>query len=71
MIWKLLFCVILLSYNVFPITGKKDKHKNKLTVNIEPEVDNPEFVSNGRSIVGPEIVFVGMCMSNSNLFLII
>ena len=60
--WKFHLCVIFLSYNVFEITGKKTTQKSKLTVNLESEADNPEFVTNGRNIVGPEIVLVGNCV---------
>ena len=28
-------------------------------VNAEPETENPELITNGKNIVGPEVVYVG------------
>ncbi len=51
--------VIFLIYNLFEINGKKKAHNDKLKINLEPETDNPEFVTNGRNVVGPEFIVAG------------
>ena len=72
-IGKLQFFVviwILLFYNSIEITGKDSKEKHNVTVNGEPEIENPEYITNGKNVVGPEVVYVGKHFQNITNMLI-
>ena len=54
----------LLFYNSIEINGKDSKEKHNVTVNTEPEIENPEYITNGKTVVGPEVVYVGKHLKN-------
>ena len=50
---------IILFHHCTEIIGNESKKKHNVSSNTEPEIENPEYITNGKNVVGPEVVYVG------------
>ena len=58
--WSVFFlCGIIILSNSIEASRKSSEEKLNVKINKEPEGDNPEYLSNGKNVVGPEAIYIG------------